>query len=213
MPVKAPDERCPLWSAPLGPQAASTRGLSTTKLATRALLAFLSTFGPIGILRRKRDSAFAQQPGQQAHRHPDDVVVGPADRFDQPAALALYSVGTSLILRFTAPNVVLDHARRKFTHSDVGPLDAVGLAPRALVEQMDRGVDCMAAPRRGPEERRGRATVRRFPIDAATAHYLGIGRDDHRAGKSPGHRAGFCLRRPGHEAERSERLRRAAIHC
>src|SRR4030081_2233261 len=118
-------ERCPLWSAPVGAsvlcvmtrrelslpaQAASSSGLSRRLLA-RAFAAFLSDCGLIRFLQRKRDPAFAQQPRQQAHRHPNDVVVGPADRFDQPLARALYSVGTGLILRFAAPDVDLDHAR------------------------------------------------------------------------------------------------------
>src|SRR5216683_7686685 len=137
IPVKTPGERWPLWSAPVGAsvlcvmtrrevspplQAASTSGLSS-KLSARALGTFLNDFGPIGILQRKRDPAFAQQPRQQAHRHPNDVVVGPADRFDQPLALALYSVGTGLILRLSGPDVGLDHARRKFTHCDIGSRD------------------------------------------------------------------------------------------
>src|SRR5438128_833642 len=124
MPVKTPGERCPLWSAPVGAsvlcvmtkcelslplQAASTGGLSS-RLTARALAAFLTDFGPIRILQRKRDPTFAQQSRQQAHRHPDDVVIGPADRFDQPAALALYSVGTGLILRLPGADVCLDHA-------------------------------------------------------------------------------------------------------
>src|SRR5256885_9732677 len=125
IPIKAPGDRWPLWSAPvgasvlcvitsrelaLGPQAASTSGLSSNRLTSRAFEVFLSNFGPIAVLQRKRDPAFAQQPRQQAHRHPNDVVIGPANRFDQPAALALYSVGTGFILRLAGPHVRGDDA-------------------------------------------------------------------------------------------------------
>src|SRR6267143_1161022 len=124
IPVKTPGDTCPLWSAPAGAsvlcvmtrrevslpvQAASATGLSS-RLTPSAFATFLSDFGPIRILQWKRDPAFAQQARQQAHRHPNDVVVGPADRFDQPVALALYSVGTGFILRFAAPDIGLDQA-------------------------------------------------------------------------------------------------------
>src|SRR4030081_4008435 len=113
---KIPGARWPLWSAPLGASVlwvTTSRELSPGPHAARArpsrrrlavmLLRRLLQF--IRIVRRNRDPAFAQQPCQQAHRHPDDVVIGPADRSDQPATLALYSVGTGLILRLTAADV------------------------------------------------------------------------------------------------------------
>src|SRR5437588_3819238 len=140
MPVKTPGDTWLLWSAPAGAsvlcvtsrcevslpvQAANTSGLSS-RLAARMFAIFLSDFGPIRILQRKRDPALAQQARQQAHRHPNDVVVGPADRLDQPVALALYSVGTGLILRFTRADIRLDHARRKFTPRDIRPRNPMG---------------------------------------------------------------------------------------
>src|SRR5438067_12045658 len=136
MPVNEPGERWPLWSAPLGasvlwvmtrresplgPHAARTNGLSSRltansangRSARRKRGLFRDVLlQPIRILQRKRDPAFAQQPCQQAHRHPNDVVVGPPDRGDQAATFALYSVGTGLILRLARPHVGRDRGRR-----------------------------------------------------------------------------------------------------
>src|SRR3981081_2455111 len=104
-----------------GPQADRAMGMSRRRLEVRPslwmLLRRLLQF--IRIVRRNRDPAFAQQPCQQAHRHPDDVVIGPADRSDQAPALALYSVGTGLILRFTGAHIGRDLASRKFAQSDM----------------------------------------------------------------------------------------------
>src|SRR5438128_1172704 len=160
MPVKTPGDTWLLWSAPAGAsvlcvtsrcevslpvQAASTSGLSS-RLAARMLAIFLSDFGPIRILQRKWDPALAQQARQQAHRHPNDVVVGPADRLDQPVALALYSVGTGLILRFARPDVSRDHPRGKFTHRDVRARNSMRLASGAAVDHMHRRIDLVPSP-------------------------------------------------------------------
>src|SRR5438309_12092053 len=94
---------------PAGPRERRFSARRAFEAFVRCLLQF------IRIVRRNRDPAFAQQPRQQAHRHLDDVVIRPADRCDQAPALALYSVGTSLILRFTRSYVATDFSGRKFT--------------------------------------------------------------------------------------------------
>src|SRR5439155_518423 len=112
MPVNDPGERWPLWSGPLGasvlcemtrrefalgPQAPSASVLSIIS-SSRLVRRERGKFGPIRILHQKWDPAFAQQPCQQAHRHPNDAVVGSPDRGDQAATFARYSVGAGLRL-------------------------------------------------------------------------------------------------------------------
>src|SRR6202022_628235 len=218
IPVKTPGEMCPLWSAPAGAsvlwvmtrralslplQAASTSGLSS-RLTARAFAIFLSDFGAIGILQRKRDPAFAQQSRQQAHRHPNDVVIGPADRSDQPVALALYSVGTRLILRFPRPYVRVDHAGCKFTHRDIRARDPMGLTSRASVDQVNRGVDLVPSSRERSQEGGGLAAVVGFPVDAAIAAHLRIRGDHDRPRRPARDRVRFRGCGPGHVAQRSE---------
>src|SRR6202165_4121343 len=165
----------------------------------------------IRIVRRDRDPAFAQQPGQQAHRHPNDVVVRPADRSHQATALALYSVGTGLILRFTASYVGADLALRKFTHSDMRSGDTLRLPTGAPIDHMDSGVDLVGLARQRTQECGGFSAIPRFSKDPAVQDDLGVGGHDDAAGRLLSDRLRLGGRRPGDEAQRPERLGRVLV--
>src|SRR5438445_4510963 len=229
MPMSTPGARWPLWSEPLGtsllwvttsreaspgPQAVNTAELSSKRLAVRpvsqwTLVRRLLQFIRIG--RRNRDPAFAQQPRQQAHRHPDDVVVGPADRSDQAPALALYSVGTRLILRFTASYVRVDLARRKFTHSDMRPRNAPRSSPGAPIDHMDPGVDLVGLARQCAQEGGGLRAVLWLSEDPAMQDDLGVGGHDDTTRRLRRDRLRLRSRRPGDEAQRPQRHGRPLI--
>src|SRR3982074_1046132 len=168
--VRLPGAGWPLWSAPLdasvlwvttsrelspGPHAARARP-SKRRLAVMLSRRWLQF---IRIVRRNRDPAFAQQPCQQAHRHPDDVVIGPADRSDQAPALALYSVGTGLILRFTGAHIGRDLASRKFAQSSMRSGNAQHPPSVAPIDHMNCGVDLVRLAGQCAQEGRGLRTI------------------------------------------------------
>src|SRR5437868_14113984 len=202
MPVSAPGERWPFWSLAagasvlwvttslvvgVGPQAASPSGLSSKRLAPSlahrgAMPGVPGLCGdvllqPIRTCRRGRDPAFLQQPHQQPHRHPDYVVRGPLDRADQAAALALYSVGTGLILRFTGLDVFGDRPIGKFTHRDMRPRNTGGVAERSPIDDVNRRVDLMRASAERAQEGGDYPAIPRLAEDPAAQHDVRVGAD------------------------------------
>ena len=157
---------------PAGPRERRFSARRAFEAFARCLLQF------IRIICRNRDPAFAQQPRQQAHWHPDDVVIRPADRSNQAPALALYSVGTGFILRFTRSYVGSDFSGRKFTHSDMRPANPLRAPAGSPIDHVDRGVDLMGLARQRAQEGSGFRSILRLAEDAAMQHDLGVGGHD-----------------------------------
>jgi len=190
---------------PAGPRERRFSARRAFEAFVRCLLQF------IRIVRRNRDPAFAQQPRQQAHWHPDDVVIRPADRCDQAPALALYSVGTGFILRFTRSYVGGDLSGRKFTHSDMRPANPLRPPAGSPIDHVDRGVDLMGLARQRAQEGSGFRSILRLAEDAALQHDLGVGGHDDTPWRLRSDGLRFGSRRPGDEAQRPEGHGRALI--